>query len=337
MSVLDERKAQVLRALVDCYIRTGEPVSSRAVLERTGLSVSSATIRNDVAYLESEGFCMQPHTSAGRVPTAAAYRYYVDHLNPRKLRQESVTRIHDFFGTVHHELSLLLKETSEMLADVSNYPAVVVGPGLGGEVLRGVHLVPLGTQSALIIIVSNAGRVSQELVRFADPVELEDLNLAEQVLDRHLKGQLVSELEVVADEVLAGVSPSVASILEAIFTTAQPDEDSTQELYLGGTTHMAALWDDLAKVQQIIELMSREAELLGIISRSPDGTSIRIGAEMDLPGDVDVAMVSTDYEAAEGISGRVGVIGPMRMDYRRAVSIVEEVSDGLSEQLGSQP
>ncbi|MFQ5967990.1 MAG: heat-inducible transcriptional repressor HrcA [Acidimicrobiia bacterium] len=335
--MLDERKAQVLRALVDCYIRTGEPVSSRAVLDRTGLGVSSATIRNDIASLEGEGFCMQPHTSAGRVPTAAAYRYYVDHLSPRKLRAESLTRIHDFFGTVHHELSLLLKQTSEMLADVSNYPALVVGPGLRGEVLRGVHLVPLGSQSALIIIVSDAGRVSQELVRFDAPVTPEDLNLAERVLAKHLKGQLVAELEVMADEVLTDVSPSVAGVLEAIFVSTQPEGESTQELYLGGTNRMAALWDDLAKVQQILELMSQEAELLGIIAGSPDGTSIRIGAEMDLPAEVDVAMVSTDYEAAEGISGRVGVIGPMRMDYRRAISIVEEVSDGLSEQLGSQP
>ncbi len=335
--MLDERKAQILRALVECYIRTGEPVSSRAVLEKTALKVSSATVRNDLVALETEGFVVQPHTSAGRIPTGAAYRYYVDRLSPHKLRRDSVSRIHDFFGTVHRELSLLLKETSEMLADVSRYPSLVVGPGLRGERLRGAHIVPLGSQTALIILVSDAGRVSQELVRFDRAVSQADLDKAEAVLAEHLHGKAVSEIAGVDEDVFSSLEEPIADVLRGLFSVDDEVDDSTQELYLGGTNQMATLWDDLSKVQQVLELMSREAKLLGILTGMPEGTAIRIGAEMDLPPGIDMALVSSDYQGAEGVKGKVGVIGPMRMDYQRTISIVEEVSEGLSEQLGSQP
>ncbi len=129
--MLDDRRSRVLQALVEEYIATGLPVSSQAILERSGLPVSSATIRNDVARLEAYGFVEQPHTSAGRVPTAAGYRFYVDHTSPARLRTATRSRIDSFFSDVHRELSRVLKETTGLLAEVSHSPAVVIGPALG--------------------------------------------------------------------------------------------------------------------------------------------------------------------------------------------------------------
>lgn len=132
--MLDDRRSIVLQALVEEYIRTGQPVSSRAVLEHCTVDVSSATIRNDLAKLESYGFVTQPHTSAGRVPTPAGYRYYVDHCSPSKLRLATRERIEAFFAGIHEELGKLLKQTSGLLSDISHYPAIVIGPGFGDEI-----------------------------------------------------------------------------------------------------------------------------------------------------------------------------------------------------------
>ncbi len=177
--MLDERKAAVLIALIEEYIRRGEAVSSTTVLETSGLSVSAATIRNDLAALEREGFVTQPHTSAGRIPTAAAYRWYVDHAQPDHLRQPIQIRIRDFFATVHLELGRLLKATSDLVSEVTTYPAVVLAPNLSGETVRGVNLVRMGSRSVLVVIVTNHGRVSQEVVTVDTVVDNEAVRAAE--------------------------------------------------------------------------------------------------------------------------------------------------------------
>ena len=129
--MLDDRKSRVLKALVEEYIRTGEPVSSQTVLTRSGLDVSSATVRNDLARLESYGFVAQPHTSAGRLPTHQGYRFYVDHLSPVKLREATRGQIDEFFREVHNQISEMLRESSTLVSELTKYPAVVVGPEIG--------------------------------------------------------------------------------------------------------------------------------------------------------------------------------------------------------------
>ena len=147
--MLEDRRSEILRALVEEHIRSGEPVSSRAIVDRAHLPVSTATVRNDLAALEAEGFVIQPHTSAGRVPTAAAYRYYVDHLGPGRLRSTAQAKINSFFGEVHLELSKLLKETSDLLAEVTDLPSVVVAPALRGDRVRDLHSVQVTADQML--------------------------------------------------------------------------------------------------------------------------------------------------------------------------------------------
>lgn len=334
--MFDDRKIAVLGALVERYISTGEPVSSQAILDASGLSVSAATIRNDLVALEAEGFVIQPHTSAGRVPTERAYRYYVDQLGPTKLRRPSLNKIHSFFASVHTELTSLLKETSDLMAEVSHYPAVVIGPGLAGETLRGIHLVPLASTSAMVVLVSDAGRVSQELIRFDQPIGTNDINAAETALAGELVGRPMADAGDVRGDVIRGLAPDAADVARAALSAAREVQTVTRDIYVGGTSQMAAVWEDLAKVHRILELLERETAVVGLMQRGPDGTNIHIGEELEITQDVDVAVVSADYEIGDDAGGRIGVIGPMRMDYKRAISVVEEVSEGLSEQLGSQ-
>lgn len=327
--MITDRQAQILATLVEEYIRTGEPVSSSAILERARLGVSPATVRNDLADLEREGYALQPHTSAGRVPTATAYRYYVDHLDPARLRSPTKIRIHEFFASVHTELNRLLKATTALLSDVTHYPAVVLGPGLAGDATKAIHLVHLGPRSLLLVLVSELGQVSQQVVALEHPVESVDLHKAEDIL-----GLLVEAGEF-DSELVADLAPEIRTVVERTWRAAERAEAGDRRLYVGGTSQLGSVWADIGSVNRVLEILEREAMLLRILARASAGTLIQIGEEV--PGGGDMAVISSTYGASDGVAGAVGVIGPMRMDYRRTISVVEEVSEVLAELLGAAP
>ncbi len=329
--MLEERRQEILRTLVEEYIRSGEPVSSRTICETTDLGVSTATVRNELAALERDGFVYQPHTSAGRVPTATAYRYYVDHLGPTKLRAATHLKIAGFFDSVHLELTKLLKATSRLLADVTHLPAVVVAPGLTGERIRDVHLVHLTPELILAMVVTEGGRVIQDRVRLEIPVAAEELEQAETVVTSSVAGAGIGQqLSVAAEE--RWRPEAVVRAAEAVVGMIGQAASADSDVFVDGTRQMATVWEDLSEVQRVLEVVEREAMVLNILARAP-GTSIQIGSELPVP-DVDMAVVSTTYDS--GItSGSVGVIGPMRMNYRRVISAVEEVSRELEDRIQS--
>jgi heat-inducible transcriptional repressor len=332
--MLDDRRSIVLQALVEEYIRTGQPVSSRAVLKRCSVDVSSATIRNDLAKLESYGFVTQPHTSAGRVPTPSGYRYYVDHCSPTKLRNATRDRIESFFTGFHQELSKLLQQTSGLLSEITHYPAIVMGPGFGDEVVQGLHLVRLGGSVVMAVTIGATGRIAQEVVKLRVKPNDNELDEAEALLEAAFSGATLTEgnervgalsTEQVPDRILR-VARQVAESMSASVA-------ATRELYVGGTSQLASLWEDLAQVHTMLELLEEHSHLRQLIGADESGTSVRLGAETDV--EADFAVVSTAFNAGGSGSGRVGVFGPMRMDYRRAIRVVEEVGDGLEDSLGT--
>lgn len=332
--MLDDRRARVLQALVEEYIETGQPVSSSSILRRSGLEVSSATIRNDLAKLESYGFVAQPHTSAGRVPTDHGYRYYVDNGSPGRLRSATRSRIEGFFADMHLEVIKLLQSTSDLLSDLSHYPAVVIGPGIGGEVVRGVHLVGLARRVLLLVTVTGAGRVTQEIVRVRFEPTTRELDEAQALLDRLFVGTTFRsksrpDLNAADDE----PSERIGAIVRGAARAMQGAEKASSELFVGGTSQLTSLWEDLAHVHSLLGLLERDGQLRTLLAADDDGTSVRIGSELELD-DADIAVVSTAYDAGEHGVGRVGVIGPTRMDYRRSIRLVEEVGEGLGDSLG---
>lgn len=328
---MDDRKAAVLNALVDEHIRTGHPVSSRAVLEVTKLNVSSATIRNDLAALEAEGFVTQPHISAGRVPTEKGFRYYVDTTDPARLRARTRDRINEFFMSFHHELRSLLKQTSELLTDITAYPAVVIGPGLAGEEIHGVNLVQLGSHVLLMVLVTEAGQVTQELVRLPSAIDSSQVSRLEDLLERTLVGRTLAEARQALESAPKELPTGDAGIVTTLADAALKSESATREMFVGGTSMLAGLWEDISKVHFILELLERDSSVMGLIDSQADGTSVLIGPELGAD-ELDLAVVSTSY-GLDRSSGRVAVLGPMRMNYRRTIRVVEEVGEGLTDSL----
>ena len=327
--MIDDRLSRILQTLVEEYIRTGQPVSSATLLERSGLDVSSATIRNDLAKLESYGFVEQPHVSSGRVPTHNGYRFYVDHCSPTRLRAATRSRIESFFATMNEELSRLLEETSDLLSDLSHYPAVVIGPGFGVETVRGFHLVHAGSQALMAITIGESGRVARELVPIEAPMSDREIEEVEAVVETAARGRTVTE----AADVVSGLSSELPErsirIAERVAQAMSGMRESTRELYVGGRSQLAELWQDIAQVHRVLELL--ETDGLRSLMSGEDGTSVKIGREID--DESDFSVVSTSYAVGD-TTGRVGVLGPTRMDYRRSITLVEEVGEGLEDRLG---
>ncbi len=329
----ENRRTQVLRALIEEHIRTGEPVSSRSIVEHSSLSVSTATVRNDLTALESEGMVSQPHTSAGRIPTAAGYRYYVDHLGPGRLRHAAQEKVDSFFGDVHLELSKLLKATSELLVEVTDLPAVVIAPGVAHDRVRALHTVQVTTDQILMVVVTEGGRVVQQRgrVRVAvTPGEIED---AQRLVAAAVVGKELGVATLLSDEELGKIGEPTREAVLTITDGLHLAASAGTEMFVGGTQRMSAVWDDASTVRRVLEILEREAEVMKLLAGA-SGTSIQLGRELD-SDDLDLAVVSKTYDAS-GEAGSVGVIGPMRMNYKRAISAVEEVSRELEEQMGSR-
>ena len=333
--MLDDRKAAILRALVEEHIRAGAPVSSRAILDHSALTCSSATIRNELAVLERDGLIEKPHHSAGRVPTDRGFRYYVDHLSTGSLRRSTRHRIESFFASIHAELNRLLKETSDLLSEITHYPSVIVGPGLRGATIRDVHLIPVEPGAVLLVVVTDGGRISQMLLRTPTPATPVEISMAQDVLADALPGMPLAPEggAAIGAESFEGELPAPAlEIVDRAMAAIEGAASGGREVFVGGTSHMVSLWEDLAKLHRVLALLDREALVLQLLDDDSEATSVRLGRELHA-GEDDLAVVSTRYEIG-GAAGRMGVVGPIRMDYRRTIKVVEEVRDALGEQSG---
>ena len=233
--MLDERKASILCAVVQEYISTGQPVGSAHIVKSAGLQVSSATVRNDMAYLEQEGFLVQPHTSAGRIPTDKGYRYFVDHVAPKgALTQSTKVKVGEFFDMAHGRLEETLQRTSMLLAQLTNYAAEVMGPKTEVATVRSVQLVGLSQHHATFVVVMSNGVVESEPVDLAQTLSDDDIESVTKHLSKMMVGKSLTEI---GPLVLSGnkLVDQVSQQVLAAVTTRKVDES----VFVGGASAMA--------------------------------------------------------------------------------------------------
>lgn len=333
--VLDDRKSTILSSLVEEYIKSGDAISSSALLALSGLSVSAATVRNELATLERDGWLDQPHTSAGRVPTERAFRWYVDQAKPGLLRVGTRRTIQEFFGASGLDMSGLLQATGDLVADVTRYPSVVIGPALMDSKIRGANLVRMGDSVVMLVLVSDAGKVTQDLIHLEYSVSDATVDAAELAAAEVLLGHDVGEARLRFADQRSSIAPEVERLLEAAVVAAERRATVVRDIYVGGASRPASIWEDLVSVHRVLELLEREATILSLLAASVSGTMIQLGAELPVQDTFDLAVVSSSYEAGENNGGTIGVLGPLRMDYRRTISVLEEVSENLADYLGA--
>jgi heat-inducible transcriptional repressor len=335
LSELDERKAEILRAIVEEYVETAQPVGSQTVARSRHLGVSSATVRNDMTVLERDGYIVQPHTSAGRIPTDRGYRYFVDHFADEGLLPAPQRRVvSDFFASTHHALEELLNETSQLLARVSRHAAMVVGPHADTAQVRTVQLVPLHPDLALVIAVLSNGAVEREAIE-VDPDDELRLTAAGAVLDGQLRGCAWGALPALQATGDPDVDRIAAAARDALVHRQMPEH--AEPLYVGGASRLAAEHEAFSTTEsaaRLLEMLEHQFVVVSLVRELLDqGVTVTIGTENRLDELRECAIVLAPYEVDGHPAGIVGVLGPTRMDYRHALAAVSAVSHQLGRHL----
>jgi heat-inducible transcriptional repressor len=337
--MLNERRRIVLAALVEEYVASAQPVASKSLVERHKLGCSPATVRNDLAALEETGYVFQPHVSAGRVPTDSGYRAFVDGISERaprvKLTAEEREAVRSCYLRFERQLSDLMQETSTLLSQLTSYVAVVLAPVLERARIKRIDLVGLGTHRALLVVICETGSVLDRQLEFAEDVAEERLREAEQLLNELFAGQPAEELRAEVTDERVRRDPVLRRVLAEIVDLLT--ESDSEQLHRSGT---ASLLDepeftDSRVVKPLLSLLEDGFAMLRVLDDAMESHDVvvRIGHENPSAGLQHVSLVARHYGdgRAEGI---VGIIGPTRMDYERAMSAVRVVADGLTEALG---
>lgn len=332
MNLLDERKSAILRAVVEEYIETAQPVGSAHVAQADGVDVSSATVRNEMALLENEGFLRQPHTSAGRVPTEKGYRFFVDHLHPpARLAGRSADEVRSFFARAHLEVEQMLSDTSRLLSDLTNLTSVVVAPGPGEARILSTHLVGLSTTAALLVVVLSDGGVEKHTIDLPAGVGDDQVTLASQRLTAHTLGNARSTQPEVPPSGEALVDTLVARAVAALAVKPSPDPE---HLYVGGAARMASAFDAIETVREVLGILEQQFVVVSLLRDVLDrGLQVAIGTETGMAPLAECALVVAPYDVEGERAGTIGVLGPARMNYPQALAAVAVVSNRLSDRL----
>ena len=334
---MDERKKIILRAITDDYISTGEPVGSRTIAKKYSLGVSSATIRNEMADLEDEGYLEQPHTSAGRVPSTKGYRFYVDSLMGTEMLSSSIKgRIMSQYRRKTDEIKSIIKVTAKILADVSSYTAVVVGPAVNSSRIRHIQVVPIDRHNILVLIVSSSGFVEHKMVSFENEMHIEDLDKISYILNRKLRGvalgsigpSILSEINDELSKYVSFVEDTAEILMSAFYGNEQ------ERVYTDGIMNFLehSEFKEIEKIKPILNFLGKEDLVLNTVG-SENGLSIKIGAENGAKELKDCSIISAPYKVNGYVVGTIGVVGPTRMNYSSAVSLVKFMADCLSDML----
>jgi heat-inducible transcriptional repressor len=326
-----DRRAAVLRAIVEEYVQTAQPVASQSIAQTRSLGVSSATVRNDMTQLEREGYIVQPHTSAGRIPTDQGYRYFVDHFTKAGSLPVSQRRaVADFFATAHSALEDLLHETSQLLARLTSHAAVVVGPQFDAARVRSAQIVVLQPELLLVIAVLSNGSVEKEVVTYRGEHDDAQVAHASAVLDAALREQSLGAPATAAATNAPGVDELVQVGIEAL---AQRAASGAEPLYVGGASLIVGDQDAFAtaeRASRLLEMLEQQVVVVSLVRDLLDqGVTVSIGSEHDVDELRDCSLVLAPYRVDGEMAGTVGVLGPTRMDYQQALAAVAAVSQQL--------
>ena len=332
---LDERKAAILKAVVEEYVETAQPVGSQTIAGAGGLGVSSATVRNEMTILEREGYLVQPHTSAGRVPTDRGYRFFVDHFIERGGLPASQRRaVSDFFASAHAALEDLLHETSNLLSQVSRHAAVIVGPPADTARVRSVQLVPLQGRVLLVVCVLSNGAIEKDVVQVDEDIDDARVGAATATLDRQLVGSTWTDLPQLGSTGDPDVDSLARIARDALRERAGGDPEP---LFVGGASRLAAeqsAFPTAERAARLLEMLEHQVVVVSLVRELLDrGLTVSIGTENALDELRDCSIVVAPYEVEGRTAGVVGVLGPTRMDYRHALAAVTAVSQQLGHHL----
>ena len=332
---LDERKLKILQAIIKNYLETGEPVGSRTISKFTDLNLSSATIRNEMSDLEELGYIVQPHTSAGRIPSDKGYRLYVDTM--MQSRRQEVEQMWDALNDKADKMEALLQQVAKLLAVNTNYATLVTGPQYRSRKVKFVQLTDVDEVQLLAVIVLEGNIVKNKMLPLAAGLSKEDILKLNILLNTYLTGLDMSEinLSVIAKlkEQSGGMGNVISELLDAIAQAINEEENIP--IYTSGATNILKypeLSDNHVASDLLYELEEKKS-LTGLLNETNEerGIQVYIGQETSVESMKDCSVVTATYEIEDGIYGKIGIVGPKRMDYEKVVGTLQTLKTQLDD------
>ncbi|MGG0187346.1 heat-inducible transcriptional repressor HrcA [Bacillus rhizoplanae] len=336
--MLTERQLLILQTIIDDFIGSAQPVGSRTLSKKEEITFSSATIRNEMADLEELGFIEKTHSSSGRVPSEKGYRFYVDHLlSPQHLPSEDIVQIKDLFAERVFEAEKLAQQSAQILSELTNYTAIVLGPKMSANKLKNVQILPLDHQTAVAIIVTDTGHVQSKTITVAESIDLLDLEKMVNILNDKLSGVPMSELhnkifkEIVM--VLRQYVHNYDSVMKMLDGTFQ--FPLSEKIYFGGKANMLAQpeFHDIQKVRSLFTMIENEDAFYNILQSKQIGIQVKIGRENSSAAMENCSLISATYSIGDEQLGTIAILGPTRMQYSRVISLLQlftkQFTDGL--------
>lgn len=334
---LDERKVKILDAVIRNYLETGEPVGSRTISKYTDLNLSSATIRNEMADLEELGYILQPHTSAGRIPSDKGYRFYVDHLMQEK--EKKVTDLEQFVIEKTEKMEQVLKQMAKLLANNTNYATLVSTPSYNQTKIKFIQLTNVDESHILAVIVMNNNMVKNQMVDVDAALDNETLLKLNLLLNSSLNGLALHEINLgmisKLKEQAGSHSTIVSDVLDALAQILNDNEDL--QIYTSGATNILK-YPELSSAENVTNLLStfeEKDELLSLVTESMSdqdnetGIQVYIGNETPVQTMKDCSVVTATYDLGDGVKGTIGIVGPKRMDYENVMDNLKNLKSQL--------
>lgn len=328
---MDDRKKMILRAIIDDYIDTAEPIGSRTIARKHELGLSSATIRNEMADLEELGFLEQPHTSAGRIPSHKGYRFYVDSLMEQKtLSTDDINSIKGVLEVRINEMSQLIRHAALIISRITRYTSIAVTPDLNKVTVKAVQVVPIEPGRALVIVVLNGGIIRNCMVEIPGNYSPDQLINISNRINEKIAGKAsceIKKLQSILSKSFEGVGSDILKpVIEGIIACT---EHVSNEVYLEGTSNIFNYpeFRDFSKAREFITLLDAK-ELVGRLLKSctdSEELSIHIGSENEMIEIKDMSLITTNYNMSNSVLGTIGIIGPTRMEYSRVISAMRYV------------
>ena len=339
---LSERKKKILRAVVESYVQTAEPVGSKAILELADLNVSSATIRNELADLTEQGYLEQPHTSAGRIPSPKGYRLYVNELmEDQRLSLEETRQINEALHLKMQELDKVIDQAGRMVSQLTNYPAFALAGNPRRVTIRRFDLILVDANSFIVVVMTDGNVVKNKLIHLPAELSEPQLQLLTALLNTSFTGKTVDELTPELMRVAEHAAGSSYGLISLVVSFAMEvlDEMENGAVYTAGASHILdhPEYQDVGKAQKLMTYLSEDQSLiqsLALPTMGDDNTKILIGPENVAEELKDTSVVLASYDIGDGMKGVIGVVGPTRMDYGKVAAKLSYVADGLSKLFG---
>ena len=335
---LDERKKIILKAVIRNYLETGEPVGSRTISKYTDLNLSSATIRNEMADLEEMGYILQPHTSAGRIPSDKGYRFYVDTMMEEKDRE--VVELKEMLLERQDKMETLLKQVAKVVAQNTQYAAMISAPSIHRNKVKFIQLSRLNATQLIAVIVSEGNIIKNNIIPVAEEISDENLLKLNILLNTHLTGLSMEEINlgiIAALKQQAGVHGNIiGEVIDAVGDAIKAADDL--EIYTSGTNNIFRYPEltDNGKASELVGTFEEKQQLGTLIQETLEdeagtGIQVYIGEESPVQSMKDCSVVTATYELGEGMKGTIGIVGPKRMDYDKVIGTLRTIQSKLDE------